>query len=136
MLGKVWPGAVIGHDFTSSVSCHLRVPPLLSFRKALVEVGEALLKVRSVARVQFAELSRNALGHAPAIVRVEPVMRIAQRMHIAFSARDFALRNLKNFRKLRGVEIPISSGLDASIAGLCDQRRQPAYLQIETYTDE
>ena len=63
-------------------------------------------------------------------------MWISQRMHVAFGAGYFALRDFEDLGELRGVEISVSSGLNSPVARLRDQRWQPADLQIQTNTNE
>src|SRR5580765_7671385 len=79
----------------------LAILPLL-FRggQTLVELLEALLVVRRVRRIQFAQLPREALRDAPPVVGIEPVVRIAQRMDVSHRAGDSPSRDIKNLRKL------------------------------------
>ncbi len=63
-------------------------------------------------------------------------MRVSQRMNVAFRASHLAGRKLQDFCKSGGVEITGRADLNPRIAGLSDQRRQPADLEFEANDDE
>src|SRR5262249_20047494 len=82
------------------------------------------------------ELAGNALGDAATVIGIEPIMRIAKRVNVAFGARYLALGNLEDLGKLRCIEIAVTARLDSSIAALRDQRRQPADFKIQANADQ
>src|SRR5437899_1108351 len=131
VLGKVWPGAVVGDNLRSAIRGHLCQPFFISLSQPLFEILFALLEVGLVARIHFSEFCSNTLGDAPPIIRIEPIVRIAQWMHVAFSPRELALGNLQNLGELRGVQVSRRPRLDSSVAALRSPRSQPADVQVE-----
>ena len=57
-------------------------------------------------------------------------MRVAQRMHVTHRARDLAGRDLQDFCRERRVEIAVRARLNARVAALLHQRRQPSHLEL------
>src|SRR6266446_1988609 len=57
-------------------------------------------------------------------------------MNVAFSAGDLAGGEFQDSCKSRGVKITRRADLNPGIAGLCDERRQPADLEFEADDDE
>ena len=74
---------MIRNQLSSMKRLHFRVPLLLRRGQALVEILEALLKVSGVARINLTQLRGDSLGDTSAVVRIEPVVRVPQRMHVA-----------------------------------------------------
>src|SRR6266849_11067680 len=136
MLGEIRPGAVIGDDFAAGVRFHVGEPFLVRLLEALLEIGVALPEIRGVVGTHLAELVGNALGDAQAVFGIEPIVRIAEGVDVAFGASDHARGNFKNFGETRSVEIARSADLDFGIRGLRDQRRQPADFELETDNNE
>src|SRR5216683_370924 len=136
MLGEIRPGAVIGDDFTAGVGFHVGEPFLIGLFEPLFEIGVALCEIRGIVGTHLAELVGNALGDAQAVFGIEPIVRIAEGVDVAFGASDHARGNFKNFGETRSVEIARSADLDFGICGLRDQRRQPADFELETDNNE
>ena len=101
------------------------------------EVGQPLLEVRAVVRPQLATACRRSpCAMRFAVLRIQPVVRIALRVHVAHRARDLARRDLENRAPERRVEIAVGAGLNLRVAALLDQRRQPADLQLAADDDQ
>src|SRR5437879_3402523 len=90
VLGEVWPGFVVADHFAAAVGLHFVVPFLFGGGEALVEISVALLEIGGLAGLHLGELIGDAFGDATAVIWVEPVMGITQRMHVALGARDQA----------------------------------------------
>src|SRR6266849_2452097 len=131
-LRQVGPRAMVGDHFAPAQRLHLLVPPLLGLLEALAECLEALLEIGRIAGPQFGKLLLDAAGNAQAVLRVEPVVRVAERMHVAHRPGDLRGGNLQNLRELRSIQIPRRGNLNLRGAGLGDQRRQPADLQLQS----
>ena len=97
MFGEVWPGLVVADHLAAVVRLHFVVPFLFGGGEALVEISVALLEISGLAGLHLGELIGDAFGDATAVIRIEPVMRIAQRMHVALGARDQAGGLFQNF---------------------------------------
>ena len=102
----------------------------------LVEVVVALREERLVRRIELAELVANRLRDQPAVVRVEPVVRVTLRVHVAHRARDLPRRDLEDLHVHRRVEIPVAAGLHLGVAAVGEQRRQPPDLEFPPDDDE
>ncbi len=63
-------------------------------------------------------------------------MRVAQRVHVPFRARDGAGRHVEDSGRRRGIEIALRSGLDLRVPALRDERREPADLEIAADDDQ
>ncbi len=57
-------------------------------------------------------------------------------MDVTHGARDDFSRDLKDLRKLRSVQISRAGWLNTRVAGLRDQRRQPADFQLQSDGDQ
>ncbi len=114
----------------------MRVPPLLGFGQPLVEVGVAGREVGRVGGRHAGELVRDRLRDAPAVVRVEPVVRVPEGVDVAHRAGDLAGGDLEDLRGERGVEVAVRPHLDLRVAALLDERRQPADLQLPAHGHE
>src|SRR6478735_5899709 len=122
---------MVRNHFAPAIWGHFRQPFLVGIGQPLFKILLTLLEIRLVARIERAELGRDSLGDAAAVIRIKPVVRIAHGMDITFSASHAALGNLKNLRELRRVKIALSAGLYLAIATLRDQRRKPANFQFK-----
>ena len=135
-LHEVRPRAVIGHDLGAFVGSHRGVPAAFSRRQTLVEIGIALIEVGLVPRRKLAQLVLDRLRDAAAVARVEPVMRVALRVHVAHRTGDLARGNLQNPNVGRRIEISVCARLDLRVAAAVDERRQPSDFQFATDHDE
>ena len=57
-------------------------------------------------------------------------------MNISHSPRDLPLGDFQNFGKLRCIEVSRRPNLYFWIAALCDKRRQPSDLQLQSNADQ
>src|SRR5712692_6725449 len=121
VLGEVRPRPVIGYDLSSAIGRHLPLPLLIRFRQSLLKILLPLLEVGPVGWIHFSQLSRDTLGYTAAIIRVRPIMRVAQRVNVPFRAGDGALRDLQNLGELGCIQISRRGRLDISVAALSDQ---------------
>src|SRR3954451_5913710 len=133
MFSEVRKRAMVRNDLASAIGFHLRVPFLLRLGQPLIEILQTLLEKRAIPRVEISEFRRDASSDPPPIVWIQPIMRIAQRMHVAFRASDCPLWNLQDLGELGCVHIPSYASLDSRISALRDQRRQPANLQLQPH---
>ncbi len=124
---------MIGHDLGPAVRRHQRVPALLGFGEALVEVGVALGEVRGIARAQLGELLLDGLRNPPPVCRIEPVVRVSLRMHVTHRARQLSGGDVEDAHVQRGVQVAAAARLDGRVAALGDERRQPADLQLPSH---
>src|SRR5713101_8112905 len=136
MLGEIRPGPVIGDDFAAGVGFRVGEPFLIGLLEALFEIRIALFEISGVVGTHLAELVGDAFGDAQAILRIKPIVRIAERVNVAFGASDHARGNFENFGETRSVKIAGGADLDFGIGGLRDQRRQPADFKLETDNDQ
>ena len=65
-----------------------------------------------------------------AVLGIEPVVRVAERVHVAHGSGDLPGRQVEDFRGERRIEIAVGARLDPGVARLVDQRRQPADFQV------
>src|SRR5713226_7360475 len=136
LFRKVRPRTMIGDDLAAFVWLHLRQPALIRLLEALFEIGVALIEICSVVWTHLAELVGDAFGDAQAVFGIKPVMRIAERVNVAFRASDYARGDFENSGETRSVKIAGGADLDFGIRGLGDQRRQPSDFQLETDNDQ
>ena len=72
-----------------------------------------------------------------AVLGIEPVVRIAQRVHVAHRARDLALWECRGCCACSGrIEIARRADLNLRVAALLDERRQPADLELAADDDQ
>src|SRR6266851_5772812 len=105
MFGQTGPVTLLVDDFAAGVRLHLRLPLLVGLFEALLEGIVALRKISGIVWAHLAELGLDALGDAQAVVRVQPVVRVPQRMDVAFRAGDLASGEFQDSCKSRGVKI-------------------------------
>src|SRR6185369_6021003 len=72
----------------------------------------------------------------PAIVRLEPVMRVPRWVDIAHRAGNLPGGNLQDLDVHRGIEISLAARLNLRVAAAADERRQPADLQLAADDDQ
>src|ERR1051325_2813600 len=132
-LAEIGPGPVLGDHFAAAIRRHRRVPALLGFAQALVEIGEALGEIGCIGWPELGELVLKSFSDAPSVLRVKPIVRIAQGMHIAHRALDLCRGDLENLAELRHVDIAPASHLDLGISTLRDQGRQPSDLELQAH---
>ena len=82
VLSEVWPRSVIGHDLAAAIRRHVSQPALISVGKALFEVLFALLEVSGIGWIKLSQLAGNTFCNTAAVVGVEPIMRVAEGMHV------------------------------------------------------
>ncbi len=136
VIGEVRPGAVIGDDLRALVGGHLRLPALVSRADPPLEVLLPLRVGGRVGRVHGGELLLDRFGDALAVVGIQPIVRVAGRMDVAHRARDLAGGDLQDLGGEGGVEVAVRTGLDLRVAGLRDERGQPADLQLAAHRDQ
>ena len=136
MLGKIGEGVVISHQFPPAIWRHLGVPLLFRCAKTLVEILKTFLEIGVVCRIEFAELLREPAGNSSAIVWIQPVVRVTERVHIAHGAGYNPSWNFQDLCKLRSVKIAVRADLNSAIAALSDKRRQPSDLELQTDHDQ
>src|SRR5205807_1634944 len=78
----------------------------------------------------------NPFGDAASVLRIEPIVRVAERVNVAHGAAYRTAWLFEDLRELRGVKITDGCRLNLGIAALRDQRRQPSDLEIEADADE
>src|SRR5262245_34406011 len=94
MSRKIRPRAMVRDDLAAGIGLHLFEPFLIGLLKMLLERRVALRKVGGVSRAHLAEFVPNPFGDAQAILRVEPIVRIALRVNITFGAGHLATGDL------------------------------------------
>jgi hypothetical protein len=92
----------------------------------------AAVLVTTVRAIELRELLFEQARHAPAIFRVEPVVWIAERMHIALTAVDVPLRDVEHRHGFRDVDVARRPEFDLRVSRTVQQQRHPADLEIET----
>ena len=122
---------MIRDHLASPVGRHFGFPAFFSRGQALVEIGVTLLKIGRVGGLQFGKLIGHPLGHEPAILGIEPVVGIAQRVHVTHRPGDLAGGDLEDLAEVRDVEISFSADLNFRVAALRLQRRQPADFELQ-----
>src|SRR5438445_5915899 len=130
MLSKIGKRAMIGDYLAAMVWPHFLVPFLLGCSQPLVKVLKLLLEVSGVIRIHLGELVGDAASDAPAIVGIEPVVRVSERVNIAHSTRDCAGGDFQDFGKLGRIQIARSANLYLRIAALRDEWGQPTNLKL------
>src|SRR5262249_40087766 len=91
---KIWPRAMVRDDLAAGIGLHLFEPFLIGLLKMLLERRVALRKVGGISWAHLAEFVPNTFGDAQAILRVEPIVRIAERVNITFGAGHLASGHL------------------------------------------
>ena len=71
-----------------------------------------------------------------AVLRIQPIMRIAERVNIPFGARDLPGRYFKNSGLKRRIQITVRPHLNFRVAALLNQWRQPTDLEIPADKDK
>src|SRR5262249_39800700 len=90
MLHKIWPRAMVRDDLAAGIGLHLGEPFLIGLLKPLLERRVALRKVGGISGAHLAEFVLHPFGDAQTILRIEPIVRIALRVHITFGAAHLA----------------------------------------------
>ena len=117
-VDEVRPGAVVGHDLRCP--CTAPSPRPSASRpsaEALVEVGVALLRSRPRRPARAARACRDRLRDPAAVAGIEPVVRVALRVHVAHRARDLAGRDLEDLRTSATRRGSRGAGLDLARCG-------------------
>src|SRR5438445_6798989 len=127
---------MVSHHFAPSVGRHLRHPLFIGIGQTFLEILLALLEVCLVSGIERAELGSDALRDSAAIIRIQPIVRIAHGMDVTFSAGYVSPWNFKNFGELRSIEVSLSTGLYLAVAALGDQGRKPADFQFQADQDQ
>ena len=127
---------MIGHDLRALVGSHRGQPALLAVGDPLLEVLLMLREVGGVARADGGELALDLLGDALPVLGVEPVVRVSGWVHVAHGPGDLAGGDLQDTGGERRVEVAIAARLDARVAALGDERRQPPDLQLPAHGNE
>src|SRR5438445_1241884 len=117
MFGEIGPGAVIGDDLAPSMRFHVGEPLFVGLLEALFERSIALFEISGIARPHFREFVLNPFGNAQAVFGVEPVVRIAERVYVAFGARDLSRGNFEDFGEARSVKVARRANLNLWIGG-------------------
>src|SRR5262249_46401469 len=104
-VGEVWKRPMIRYDFDAFVWCHHCRPSFFSIMQTDREVVHALLKIRTIVRLEFSEPVGNLSGNNLAVFRIETEMPIAERMDVTLCAGDLSLRKLQNAGLQRSIEI-------------------------------
>src|SRR5207244_5120608 len=115
---KIRKKAMIGDYLAAKVRLHFLVPFLLGCSQPLVKVLKLLLEVSGVIRIHLGELVGDAASDSPAIVGIEPVVGVSERVNIAHSTRDWAGRDFQHFGQLRRIQIPRGANLYFRITAL------------------
>ena len=132
VVGKIGKRPVISNDLAAVIRLHLGIPLLLGSRQPLIEVLETLLEKWTLRWIHLRQFIRDAARDTPHVVGIEPVMRIAEWVHIALGARNRSLRYFQNLGELRSIEVAVGAHLNPGIPALCDQRRKPSDLKLQT----
>ena len=88
-----------------------------------VSTISALLEDRAVVRPDLRELVGDPFPDPLAVLRIHPVVRVAQRVDVPLRPCDLAGRNLEDLRRQRRVEVSFGAGLNLRVAALLDERR-------------
>jgi len=125
-----WKRAVVSGHFRALVGRHHRQPPLLGRVEARIEIGQPLLEVRAVVRPELRQFFGDRFRDALPVFRIRPVVRVAERVHVAHRTRDVSTRDLENLSGQGRVEIPLSARLNLAVSALLLERREPPDLQL------
>src|SRR5438552_3189171 len=98
---------MIRDDLYTFIRRHHRDPALFSIVQPIDEVVQPRLEVSAIVWSKANEPLENLACDYFAVLRIQPVMRITQRMNIAFGSRDLTLRHFKYPRLQRCVQIAI-----------------------------
>src|SRR4029077_11814469 len=109
---------------------------LLRLGETLVEIGVALREVRLVVWRELTQLVADRLRYLPAVVRIEPVVRVAAGMNVAHRAGDLPGRNLENLDVLRCIQVSAGARLNLGVPAARDERRKPSDLELSTDSDQ
>ncbi len=115
---------------------HRGTPALLRFGQPLLEVRFPLREEGGVRAVHLRELREHGLGDAPSVLRIQPVVRIAERMHVPHRPGNLAARQLENLGGQRCIEVAVATRLDSGVPALGDERRQPPDLEFAADHDQ
>ena len=137
-LGEVRKRAVIGHDLRPLVRRHLR-PAIASRRRRRRAVKSA--RRCSKHRASFGRRSENlsaiVLGDPLAVLRIEPVVRVARAGGRRPSRGSPGRRESReSSRAATRRDTPRAPGWTLRVAALLDERRQPADLQLAADDDQ
>ena len=136
-LAEVRPGAMVRDDLEALVRRHRRVPALLAPRPGACRSRRSAPGSSAASAGRSSdELRRIGLGDAPAVVRIQPVVRVAEGMDVAHGAGHLARRDVEDLGRRGGVEVAVGAGLDLRVAALLDERREPADLELAPDHDE
>src|ERR1700676_2748207 len=119
---------MVSNYFAAMERLHVGLPLLIRLRQAAIKILKALLEIRHIFRIHLSQFSSNPLRTAASVVRIEPVVGIPEGMHISHGSGDRALRDLQDLGRVRSVQVAVRPNLDAGVAALSDQWRQPPDL--------
>src|SRR5207237_9400488 len=108
-----------------------RLPAFVRVVDAQLECVQPLREVGSVSGTQLRELPLDLDGDANGVRGIEPVVRIAERMHVAHRTIDGAGGTIEDRDARRDMELAGLSGTNAVVAALIEERRKPADLELE-----
>ncbi len=127
---------MIGNDLAAGVRLHFSKPLFIGLFDALLEIVIPLGEVSGIVGPHFGQFVLDSFGDAQTVLRIEPIVRVAQRMDVPFGAGDDARGNFENPCEAGSVEVARCSDLNSRIGGLAYQRRKPADFQLESDNDE
>ena len=127
---------MVGDNLAPVVGLHFCIPLVFGCGKTFVKVLKALLIVGGIRGVEIAQLPGDTFGDAAAVFRIEPIVGIAEGVNVSHGAGHGTGRYVKDFGKLRSVQITGRANLDAGIAALVDERGEPSDLQLQAYHDQ
>src|SRR5262249_8073182 len=95
-FGEVWKRPMIRDHLHAFVRGHHVDPSLLGLAHPVNEIIQSLLEIRAVIGPKFRQFVEDFAGDDLAVLRIQPIVRISERMDIAFCTGDLTLRNFKN----------------------------------------
>src|SRR5687767_13666141 len=82
-------------------------------------------------RIELGELLPKQSGDAAAVLRVQPIVRVAQGVHVTLAPIDIAARNVQQRNRARYIHVSRAAALDLRVARTIEKQRHPPCLEIE-----
>src|SRR5205823_8912699 len=131
-LGEIAPARVPRDHRFALDRGEITGPALLRRADAYLEQFLVPLVGVLILVIELAELVLEQTGDAARVLWIEPIVRIAERVHVAHAPVDVAARYVEHGNDLRDVDVSRAAEHDSLIPRSLEEQRHPADLEVES----